>query len=152
MRVHPVIFEPSDKFVSPAGNRIHIHYEPRFDGERTILVECGSSDIQDSINSFAPYCDIEYMLSRLRIGDTSVLSSRQPLFGDFSSLSSNPADVLNIVHSAESHFARLSSEERQDYNNDFRVWLSTMLRNDYRPAGSSSPVQSDTPSDSVSEV
>lgn len=63
----PVIFEPSDKFVSPAGNRIHIHYEPRFDGERTILVECGSSDIQDSINSFAPYCDIEYMLSRLRI-------------------------------------------------------------------------------------
>lgn len=152
MRVHPVIFESSDKFVSPAGNRIHIHYEPRFDGERTILVECGSSDIQASINSFAPFCDIEYMLSRLRIGDSSVLSSRQPLFGDFSGLSSNPADVLNIVHSAEYHFALLSSEERQDYNNDFRVWLSAMLRNDNRPAGNSASVQPAPKPDHVSEV
>lgn len=151
MRFYPVCIDSVTSYVTPHGSRIHQHYEPRFDGERTILVVSGTSDIQDAINSFAPFCDMEYMLSRLKLGDISVLNHRQPLFGDFSDLPSNPADVLNIVHSAEGQFARLSSEEKQNYNNDFRVWLSRMLSDDLRPSDSSSSVSGDPKNNDVKE-
>ena len=36
-----------------------------------------------SIDSFAPYTDLNYMLHRLSVGDTSVLSGRQAIYGDF---------------------------------------------------------------------
>lgn len=149
MRFYPVKVQAVTSFVTPHGSSIYIHREPRFDGERTILVETGTSNIQDSINSFAPYCDMEYMLSRLRLGDTSVLVQKSPLYGNFANLPSNPADVLNIVHSAEGQFARLDIEEKQKYNNDFRVWLANMLRDDIRPSDSSASVSS---SDAVSDV
>lgn len=151
MRFYPVCFDSVTSYVTPHGSRIHQHYEPRFDGERTILVVSGTSDIQDAINSFAPFCDMEYMLSRLKLGDTSVLSRKQPIFGDFSSLPSNPADVLNIVHSAESRFGQLSFEEKQNYNNDFRVWLSRMLSDDVRPNDSPSPVSGPSQDNDVKE-
>ena len=65
-----------------SGSRKKPIYTPRFDGECILLRETGSIDIQDSINSYAPYCDLRYMLTRLKAGDTSVLSSRPASYGD----------------------------------------------------------------------
>lgn len=112
---------------SPSGDRIHIHFEPRFNGTRIELVESGHSDIRQSINAYAPFCDLPYMLSRLRIGDSSVLSSRQPMYGDLSGLPSNPADAVNLVRIAENRFNQLPAVDRQNFNNDWRVWLSDVF-------------------------
>ncbi len=114
-------------FISCSGDRIHILYDSRFDGSRVLLEESGSFDLQDRINSFAPYTDISYMLNRLKVGDNSVLSSRHPLYGDFSGLPDNPIDAINMYHGAERAFAQLSAEEKLAYNNDFRVWLSDLM-------------------------
>lgn len=116
-----------DSFVSCSGNRIHTLYNSRFDGSCVILEESGSFDLQDRINSYAPYTDIAYMLNRLKVGDNSVLSSRIPLYGDFSGMPDNPADAINLYHSAEAAFGQLSPEEKLNYNNDFRVWLASIM-------------------------
>lgn len=114
-------------FLSCSGERIHILYDSRFDGSRVVLEESGSFDLQDRINSFAPYTDISYMLNRLKVGDSSVLSNRTPLYGDFSGMPDNPADAINLYHGAERAFAQLSAEEKLIYNNDFRVWLAQLM-------------------------
>lgn len=115
------------EYISCSGDRVHEILEPRFDGSRIQLTVVGSEDIQDRINSYAPYTDIFYMLNRLKVGDTSVLSCNRPMYGDFSSMPDNPIDAINMVHSAERAFNRLSAEEKGNYNNDYRVWLASLF-------------------------
>lgn len=115
------------KFTTCPGSRYHTHFDSRFDGRRVVLVESGVSDIQETIEAFGKYTDLHYMLHRLSVGDNSVLSCRVPMYGDFSGLPTNPVDAINIVHSAEESFGKLSLEERASFNNDFRAWLVSRL-------------------------
>ena len=114
-------------FISCSGERIHTLYDSRFDGSRVVLEESGSFDLQERINSFAPYTDISYMLNRLKVGDNSVLSYRTALYGDFSGMPDNPTDAINMYHGAERAFSQLPSEEKLAYNNDFRIWLASLM-------------------------
>lgn len=114
-------------------------FEPFFNGETTVLKEVGKRNIQEFMDAQAPQCDIAYMLTRLKVGDTSVLSDSPPLFGDFSEFTHNPADVLNLTRNAELSFGSLPKEERAKYNNDWRVYFSSLL------SGISSGDQPDIP-------
>lgn len=102
-------------------------FEPFFDGSTTVLKEVGKRNIQEFMDAQAPQCDIAYMLTRLKVGDSSVLTDSTPLFGDFSELPANPADVLNLTRSVEFSFGSLPKEERAKYNNDWRVYFSSLL-------------------------
>lgn len=115
-------------FPSEAGTPLVKLYEPRFDGRTTQLVQVGTKNIQKEMDALAKYCDINYMLSQLSNGDKSCLSSAQPLYGDFSQLPDNPADVLNLVNGAQTAFGQLSASVRASYNNDWRVWFAANLQ------------------------
>lgn len=139
-------------FVTNPGSRIHVHYAPTFDGSRVVLVASGQDDLQDTIESYGKYTDLHYMLHRLSLGDTNVLASRPPIYGDFSGLPSNPVDAINIVHSAERAFGELSKEERSAYNNDFRSWLASRLSGNQASKPSvPNPVKPDIPVKEVSK-
>ena len=127
-------------FFSCPGSRVHIIYEGRFNGRTMSLVEVGREEIQPKIDAYAPYTDLVYMLSRLKVNDFSVMASRTPMYGDFSGLPTNPIDAINLVQSAQNAFGRLSVDEKQKYNNDYRVWLASVLS-----AGQSSSVAAGEP-------
>ena len=112
---------------TPVGSRIKDVFEPRFNGHKIVLDKVGEMDIQEKIEAFAPFSDLNYMLHRLKVGDRSVISVNPPLYGDFSGLASNPIDVINIVHNAEERFGRFTLEEQSRYNNDWRVWLNELF-------------------------
>ena len=135
-------------FITSSGERQHVRYEPRFNGSSVVLREVGREDIQQSIEAFAPYTDLNYMLSRLKVGDSSVLNTRQAMYGDFTGLPTNGIDAVNLVQTAESRFLELSAEDRQKFNNDFRVWLASMLH----PTGPVPNSDTDNPSSSGSDV
>lgn len=116
-----------DKFTTCPGSRIHKRYESRFDGQTIKLVECGQEDIQESIEAYAPFTDLNFMLSRLKVGDTSVLSSKKPIYGDLSGMPSNPIDAINTMRLAESRFLQLPLDTRKDFNNDYHLWLASVL-------------------------
>lgn len=133
-------------FPSEVGTPLVKLYEPVFDGRTTVLRQSGTKNIQKEMDSLAKYCDINYMLTQLSNGDTSCLSRAQPLYGDFSELPNNPADVLNLVNGAQAAFGQLSASVRASFNNDWRVWFAANLQN-CKPAADSSPSDS-VPSDS----
>lgn len=110
-----------------SGSSLRSILEPRFDGSTTKLVSVGEENIQDRIESEAPYTDINYMLNRLSLGDMSVLSQKRPMYGDFTGLPSDPIEALNLVHQSEFAFSQLSSEEKQKYNNDWKRWFAYIL-------------------------
>lgn len=130
------------------GNRKKSIFTPRFNGTRVTLVETGSLDIQDEINAYAPYSDLRYMLSRLKVGDFSCVKSQAPLYGDFTSLPRSPIDAVNLVHDVERYFATLPDEERSACNNDWRVYFANLFSGE---SASSSGVSTDPVKDISSE-
>ena len=127
---HSLVQSP-DKFITCPGSRIHKRYESRFDGQTIKLVECGQEDVQDAIEAYAPYTDLNYMLSRLKVGDTSVLCSKKPIYGDLSGMPTNPVDAVNTMRLAESRFLQLPLDTRKAYNNDFHIWLAAVLSGEF---------------------
>lgn len=136
MRLHDYrIPNTGEVFTSP-GSRVENLYTPQFNGSHIVLVKSGTVDIQDRINSYAPYCDIRYMLQQLRIGDNSVLSSKQPLYGDFSGFPSHPVDALNFIDDVQRTFDRLPEETKASCNNDWRVYFTQLVTGQYgNPSG-----------------
>lgn len=110
-----------------SGSPIHEILEPRFDGEVTKLVVTGEENIQERMEAEAPMTDINYMLHRLSLGDQSVLSSRRPMYGDFTGLPSDPIEALNLVHQSENAFSLLSADVKRKYNNDWKQWFAELL-------------------------
>ncbi len=138
------------EFCTPPGDPIHHICTGRFNGKSLTVVETGTEDIQKSIQAHAPFTDLRYMLSRLSVGDDSVISSRQPLFGDFSGLFDNPIDAINAVNDARSRFDLLSPEDKKACNNDWRVWFASLLNQSTVDGKSDSAV--DLPVNSSSSV
>ena len=112
-----------------SGSPVHKILEPRFDGSVTRLVVTGEENIQDRMEAEAPTTDLNYMLHRLSLGDQSVLSSRRPMYGDFTGLPSDPIEALNLVHQSEHAFSLLSVEDKRKYNNDWKQWFADLLSN-----------------------
>ena len=133
----PSVVPDVHNIFTESGCRKKSLFTPRFDGSKITLVESGTIDIQDEINSYAPYSDLRYMMSRLKVGDSSVLKSQSPLYGDFTSIPHNAVDAVNLLHDVERHFATLSEDERSACNNDWRVYLANLFNNQsYVPVGS----------------
>ena len=113
--------------VTSPGSRTETLFTPKFNGSEIVLVKSGTVDVQDRIESYAPYCDMRYMLTQLRLGDRSVLTSKQPLFGDFSGMPSHPVDAINFIDDVQSSFERLPEETRLACNNDWRVYFTQLV-------------------------
>lgn len=124
---HPMSRIPKLHKDTPSGSRLKPVFESRFNGKKVVLEQVGTLDIQEKIESFAPFTDINYMLHRLKVGDYSVIRDRQPLYGDFASMPTNPIDAINLVHSAEANFNELDLDEKKRFNNDWRVWLASLF-------------------------
>lgn len=116
------------RYYCPPGDRIRIIREGRFNGDKLELVPVGQEDIFDKVQQFAPFCDLHYMLHRLKVGDTSVMAKSAPLYGDFSGMPDNPVDMINFVSNARNKFDALDTETRQKYNMDYMRWLSAKMK------------------------
>lgn len=138
MRLYTYRIPTITDVISSPGSRTEILYTPKFNGSEIVLFKSGTVDVQDRIDSYGPYCDLRYMLTQLKLGDSSVLSSRTPLFGDFSGFPAHPVDALNFISDVERSFNQLPDDVKASCNNDWRVYF-TQLVTDYRDA---SPVLS----------
>lgn len=105
-------------------------FSPVFDGSTTVLKQTHVRNIQEEMDAYAPECDIAVMLNRLKVGDTSVLTDRTPLYGDVSEFDSNPASVINNLHFVHAAFDGLPAAERNKFNNDWRVYFASLLSTD----------------------
>ena len=114
-------------FIAPAGESIHTLYIGVWNTNRLELVESGTVDLQERIQSQAPLTDLAYMIKRLKLGDNSVLTKRQPLYGDFTALPSDGSELVNTLLTAEYAFNQLPVDERKKHGYDYRSWLASVF-------------------------
>lgn len=116
-----------NSFVSSSGDLRKPVYSGRYapDG-RLVLVETDTIDIKAEINSYKEMTDMSYILSRLAAGDSSVLNSAQPLYGDFTNFPKSYVEMLQLVQSGEDAFTALSPDIRSKFDNDVGQWFASI--------------------------
>ncbi len=121
----PLEFEPTC-----SGDRYHVDYQPVIEDGCIQLVEAGRTDIQAVIDSYADSCDMSLILQRLSIGDTSVLTAKTPMFGDFTAMPSTLSGILNLKLEAQHIFDKLDPAVRDQFE-DFNDWLAASGSQDW---------------------
>lgn len=125
------ICDPNE-FVTSPGVRLQVNYRPSVLSDGSVeLVEDGKVDVQDFIDSFRDQTDMAYIVNRLMMGDTSVLTQKQPMFGDFTKMPQSYAEALQMVLDAEQQFNSLPLEVRNSFENDYKRWFASAGNEDW---------------------
>lgn len=112
-------------FVSCSGDKYHVIYSPIVNADGTItLKETGKDDIQEMINSYRDQTDMSFILAAMAAGDTSVLSQKEPMYGDFTKMPKTYAEALQMVIDAEDKFYDLPADIRNKFDNDYKQWFA----------------------------
>lgn len=140
---HSRVSDPNE-FKTNSGDPIKVMYGSKFKSDGTIsLFEVSRVNIQDEINSHACETDMSIIINKLRYGDTSVLSSRQPLYGDFTQFPKTFAEAFSLVQRSEDAFNSLPVDIKQAYDNDRAKWFADIGTEKWLSLmGLSSPVKS----------
>lgn len=114
-------------FFSNPGETEHIIYAPSFAADGTIVLSPSDVvDIKKEINSYRDQTDMAYILSRLMAGDDSVLTSKVPMYGDFTQFPRTYAEMLQLVQSGEDAFNALPADIRLKFDNDRCKWFASI--------------------------
>ena len=138
----PLEFEPTC-----SGDRYHIDYQPIIEDGCIQLIEAGRTDIQAVIDSYADSCDMNLILQRLSIGDTSVLNPKTPMFGDFTVCPSTLSGLLNLKIEAQRVFDNLDPVVRDQFV-DFNDWLAASGSQEWLTKMQANPVNNSVSEDS----
>ena len=112
-----------NKFITDPGSDEHILYSSKILPNGEIhLTPCGSESISEKINSEKGYTDINYIVSRLQVGDSSMLRDGG-MYGDFTEAPKSLAEALQIRMDAEKAFYELPKETRALFNNNLNQWI-----------------------------
>lgn len=116
-----------NSFLTSVGEKFHVLFDSRLNEDGTIrLIESGREDIQAKINSHASSCDMSVIIRKLQLGDTSVLTSKQPMYGDFTQFPTSYAEVLDLVNRSDKAFTSLDPEVRAQFDNDKSKWFAAI--------------------------
>lgn len=115
------------RFFCCSGTRKRKIYEPFFteEGARQLRV-VGEDDIFDFIQSFRDSCDMQTILKRFQLGDTSALNCNRGVYGNFVNTPSTLAEFLNAQIKAKQIFDKLSPDVKLSFNNDVNQFFVKM--------------------------
>lgn len=113
-------------FHTPVGSDTRIVYSSKVTPNgNVILTPTGKTNIQEEIDSFRESTDMAFILHQLSVGNTSVLTNKQMMFGDFTETPADLAEALQVMIDGEAAFNKLPLDVRQKFDNNFRQWLFT---------------------------
>lgn len=113
-----------NEFCSCPGEKMHNIYSAKLMEDGTILLKkTDEEDIQAKIDSYRDQTDMAYVLRQLMLGDTSVLTQKEPMYGDFTQMPKNMMEAMQLMIDGEKAFYELDLETRQKFDNNFRQWM-----------------------------
>lgn len=120
-----VFSQKRGRFCCSSGSPVKNSYYPEVQPDGTIrLVVDGEINTDDIIESYAASCSLEVILNRFKMGDTSALNVKVPLYLDLTEFPKTYAEVLQLGIDAENRFAQLPVDVKQQFNNNWREWLA----------------------------
>lgn len=112
-----------NKFITSPGSDEHILYSSKILPSGEIrLTESGKESISKKINAQKKFTDISYIVSRLQMGDTSVIRDGA-IYGDFTQVPKSLAESLQIIMDGQAKFDELPLDIRNKFDNNYYQWI-----------------------------
>lgn len=122
---------PRDKVRTESGERIKKLYGLSYDDKGVQqLIEKGKVDLYNEIQSHADSCDINILLTRFCNGDVKALNKAECMYGDFTNLPSNYAEMLNVMSNAQDFFNTLTNDVKAKFNNSPSQFIASLGSSD----------------------
>lgn len=116
-----------NEFRTKHGDRYHVLYGSKVNPDKTItLYEVSREDIKAKINSHAVETDMALILNRLKAGDTSVLTSKKPIYADFTQFPKTYAEAFDLVKRSTDAFDSLPTDVKLHFDNDVSEWFGSI--------------------------
>lgn len=114
------------RFFTPSGSKDRLIFQPTFtqSGAR-VLVCVGKESIHDYIQSFKESTDMNVIMKRFQLGDTSVLNVNRGVYADVTGAPKTLADFLNAQIVSNQLFDKLPMDVRSAFGNDANKFFVT---------------------------
>lgn len=113
-------------FNTCVGDREVIDYAPEYDDNGDWhLIETGKHSLYDEIQSHKDSVDINKIIRRFEAGEVDVLQKVQGVYGDFSDVPSNFAELLNTVDRGREMFDSLPIEIKEKFGQNFVAFMQS---------------------------
>lgn len=114
------------------GTDVHQTYVGAYDDDgKVILVPDKVVNTYDKIQSYRDSCDLNLLLKRYLAGDESCLQRVQGVYGDFATMPTDYASLLNRVSDGHRLFDSLSVEVKQAFGNSYEQFIVAMGKPDF---------------------
>lgn len=120
------------RFISDPGDPIHVVLSPELQKDGTLkLVKIGTENTDEIIASYYESTTLECILSKFANGDMSALNRYQPLYMDVTQMPKTLAEAQQKVINAEYAFNALPADVKEQFGNNFNVWLAQAGSDDW---------------------
>lgn len=114
------------EFATCPGSPLHAIYRPVVGKDGTIELEIsGYENTDEKIASYEESCDVHTLIKRFHDGDLTALNKRQGMYGDFTNMPKNMAEMLQLQIDAKIAFNSLDVETKKKFDNDLNKFLAT---------------------------
>lgn len=114
------------EFATCPGSPLHAIYKPVVGKDGIIELEIsGYENTDEKIASYEESCDIHTLIKRFNEGDLTALNKRQGMYGDFTNMPKNMAEMLQLQIDAKLAFNSLDVETKKKFDNDVNKFLAT---------------------------
>lgn len=129
-------------FPSPSGSRIRVIYGERIDSNgRRYLYEKGTEDIYEKIQENKDSCDINKIVQRALLGDTSVINRYTPSFIDATGMPTSLAEAQNSIIRITEEFFTLPLEIRKKFDNSPEKFINSWGSPEFREIFEIKPIK-----------
>lgn len=111
-------------YTCPGSRTVPEFFKQISDDGVEFLKECGTRDLYDEIQSHKDSVDIHIILAKYASGDTSVLSKKQGMYGDFTKAPTSLVEMIQLVNEADRAFLDLPLEVREKFGSSVARWLA----------------------------
>lgn len=98
---------------------------------RTFFKKVGKTNIFEKIQSFKDTNSLAVMIQRYQAGDTSVLTTKTEMYGDFTRMPTTLTDIQNNLLQAKNIFKELPVEIRKHYNNNIDEFTTGLFSGEF---------------------
>lgn len=116
----------SKRFFSPSGTHDRLIYQPTITSSGARVLVCvGKESIHDYIQSFKESTDMNVIMKRFLLGDTSVLNVNSGVYANVVGAPKTLAEFLNAQITSNQLFDKLPSDVRSAFGNDVNKFFVT---------------------------
>lgn len=115
-----------EKYISPSGQPTLDDYEYRVDkaGVKSLVMKEQKIDVQGRIDADYPSTDINLLMKRFALGDSSAIDVKEGFYADVSKMPKSYAELFDRVEMAKQYFDELPADLKSMFNNNYMEFFT----------------------------